>query len=63
MTKPTFMKGVAVFDTWWPWRHGTVLRIGETRLRVRWDDGQEWSYDKAHLQFLRPIERTARPHD
>lgn len=54
MIKHPFKKGAVVFDTWWPWRRGTILRIGETRLRVRWDDGQEWSYDKAHLQFLMP---------
>lgn len=59
MTKHAFRKGAIVFDTWWPWRRGTVLRVGKTQLRVRWDDGKEWSYDKAHLQFLRPHHKEA----
>lgn len=63
MIKHPFKKGAVVFDAWWPWRRGTILRIGETRLRVRWDDGQEWSYDTSHMQFLRPLEKAIRQHD
>ena len=43
-----------VYDRWWPWRAGYVLRVGKTRVRVRWSDGTEWSYDTPHLKFLSP---------
>jgi hypothetical protein len=44
-----------VLDSWWPWRIGTVIRVGKTRVRVRGQDGVEWSYDKPHMQFLRVL--------
>lgn len=46
-------RGAIVHDRWWPWRLGRVLRVGKTCTRVRWSDGTEWSYDKAHRQFLK----------
>lgn len=45
--------GQIVFDSWWPYRLGKVLRVGVRTMRVRWMDGGEWSYDKDHQQFLR----------
>ena len=42
-----------VFDKWWPWRTGVVIKVCKTRLHVRWlDNGEIWKYDKAHMKFL-----------
>jgi hypothetical protein len=41
-----------VYDRWWRYRHGVVVKILKTRIHVRWSDGEIWSYDKAHQQFL-----------
>lgn len=41
-----------VYDRWWPWRRGRIVGKGLTVVRVRWSDGEEWTYDKAHQQFL-----------
>jgi hypothetical protein len=45
-------QGQLVHDIWWPWRVGRITRVLKTRLRVRWEDGKVWTYDKAHQQFL-----------
>ena len=42
-----------VFDSWWPWRFGKVIAKTKTTVKVRWDDGATWTYDKAHQRFLR----------
>jgi len=44
-----------VHDRWWPYRYGTVVKVLKTRVHVRWVDGEIWSYDKPHLQFLEKI--------
>lgn len=44
--------GQRVIDRWWPWRLGLVVAVGSTRVRVRWSDGEEWSYDRPHQKFL-----------
>lgn len=41
-----------VFDRWWPYRHGVVIKRLKTRLRVQWSDGEVWTYDQPHMQFL-----------
>ena len=41
-----------VYDRWWPHRLGTVTRRTKTTATVRWDDGESWTYDRAHQQFL-----------
>ena len=41
-----------VIDRWWPQRVGVVIGRLKTRLRVRWNDGEIWTYDAAHTQFL-----------
>jgi len=41
-----------VFDRWWPYRYGVVIKVLKTRLRVQWSDGEVWSYDRPHMQFL-----------
>lgn len=41
-----------VYDRWWPYRPGKVIKVLKTRIHVRWFDGEVWSYDKAHQQFL-----------
>jgi hypothetical protein len=48
-----FKVGARVHDSWWPWRAGKVIRVTKSRTRVRWADGEEWSYDSDHLVFLR----------
>ena len=42
----------AVIDRWWPHRVGVIVGRLKTRLHVRWSDGEVWSYDAAHTQFL-----------
>jgi hypothetical protein len=51
----------AVIDRWWPHRVGVVVRRLKTRLHVRWLDGEIWSYDTAHTQFLK-LYRIKRVH-
>jgi hypothetical protein len=41
-----------VYDRWWPYRLGRVTKRTKTRVTVEWLDGETWTYDKAHLQFL-----------
>jgi hypothetical protein len=41
-----------VFDRWWPYRYGVVIKVLKTRLHVQWSDGEIWKYDQAHTQFL-----------
>lgn len=48
----TFPPGTHVFDRWWPYRLGKVVKALKTRTHVRWSDGEVWRYDKAHRQFL-----------
>lgn len=45
--------GTKVFDSWWPWRLGVVTKQMKTRIKVCWSDGEQWTYDQAHLRFLR----------
>jgi len=47
-----FKKDDVVHDRWWPWRVGFVARVLKTRLHVTWSDGETWTYDRAHMQFL-----------
>lgn len=47
------MSNGVVFDAWWPWRFGRIIRKRKTALWVRWVDGEVWRYDRAHMQFLR----------
>lgn len=53
--------GTRVYDRWWPAeRRGTVVKKAPTSVTVRWLDGTEWRYDKAHrVEFLRsePVRR------
>lgn len=48
-----FKQGQAVHDSWWPLRSGHVRNVLKTRLRVEWSDGEVWTYDQSHMQFLR----------
>lgn len=51
-----FKIGEVVYDSGWPERHGVIIQVGKTTLRVRWDAsgpfGEEWSYDIPHMKFL-----------
>jgi hypothetical protein len=47
-----FKRGAKVIDHWWPERRGIVCAITPSRIVVRWSDGGEWRYDRAHCQFL-----------
>lgn len=44
-----------VFDRWWPYRYGVVIKRLKTRLHVRWSDGEVWNYDRPHMQFLEKL--------
>lgn len=46
-----------VYDRWWPWRIGTIVKVLKTRLHVQWADGETWVYDRPHEQFLRDLDR------
>jgi hypothetical protein len=48
-------QGQHVIDAWWHTRAGRIVQVLKTRLRVRWSDGQVWTYDKPHQQFLRRV--------
>lgn len=41
-----------VLDRWWPYRRGVIVKRLKTRLRVQWSDGEIWTYDLPHMQFL-----------
>jgi hypothetical protein len=46
--------GDIVYDAWWPWRLGVVVRVLKTRIKVRYNGlDVVWSYDVAHQRFLR----------
>lgn len=45
-------RGQHVYDRWWPWRLGVIVKCGKASVCVRWSDGDVWRYDSAHLQFL-----------
>lgn len=51
--------GTIVYDTWWHWRLGEIVKLTKNGwTRVRWDDGEEWNYDKSHKTlFLREYKR------
>lgn len=47
--------GDIVFDRWWWWRLGVVVKRTKTRLRVMWSDGEVWNYDRPHQRFLKRL--------
>lgn len=51
MTRP-----VAVFDRWWPYRLGVVVKRSKSSCWVRWTDGETWRYDRAHVKFLARVD-------
>lgn len=44
-----------VYDRWWPYRRGVVIKRLKTRLHVQWSDGEVWKYDRPHMQFLEKV--------
>lgn len=44
-----------VYDSWWPWRVGSIIKVLKTRLHIEWADGKIWIYDLAHMKFLRTL--------
>ncbi len=50
MTTPPM--GPNVYDRWWPWRVGVVVKRTKTTTHVCWEDGEVWTYDREHRQFL-----------
>lgn len=61
-----FRVGDRVFDRWWSWRIGMVIRVGESSVRVLWNEKRHpfgpihnqsdvWYYDRDHLQFLEKV--------
>jgi hypothetical protein len=56
--KPFDLKrGIRVYDRWWPNRRGVVTKVLKTRVHIQWWDGEVWSYDLAHMQFLEKCRR------
>jgi len=54
--KPALLKEkTKVYDRWWPWRAGTVVKRMKTRARILWSDGTTWTYDTPHMQFLEKL--------
>lgn len=43
-----------VYDYWWPWRIGIIIKKTRYRLHIKWCDGEIWAYDSAHVKFLKP---------
>lgn len=50
-------RSTRVYDRWWPNRRGVVVKVLKTRVHVQWWDGEVWSYDKPHMQFLEKCRR------
>lgn len=54
----SFKRKDKVYDRWWPWRLGIVLKVLKTRLHVKWLSGYNneadrlWIYDIPHSKFL-----------
>ena len=51
--------GDMVYDRWWPWRIGRVVKVLRTRVKIRFQDTPTRisTYDNAHCQFLEPCAR------
>jgi len=51
--------GDKVYDRWWPWRVGKIIKILKTRVKIEFPNifGEKSivTYDKAHLKFLEVI--------
>jgi hypothetical protein len=48
-----FRVGDRVYDRWWPWKVGKVVKVLKTRVQVQFPD-RVTTYDEAHSkQFLR----------
>ena len=43
-----------VYDFWWPWNTGIVMKVMKTRVKVRFGYDKDVTYDVPHLQFLIP---------
>jgi hypothetical protein len=50
---PALKRGRVVYDSWWPWRVGSITKRNKSSVYVQWSDGKTWRYDRAHTQFLR----------
>jgi hypothetical protein len=49
-----FRVGTRVYDSWWPYRLGKVVRVTKTTVHVKWaDTGFKWVYDRAHMKWLK----------
>jgi hypothetical protein len=44
-----------VFDCWWPWRTGRIIKHTSIYVIVQWSDKEIWRYDKSHLKFLKRV--------
>lgn len=51
--KWTQMKiGTRVFDRWYWWRIGAIVKVMKTRVDIYWSSGATQRYDRDHVQFL-----------
>ncbi len=55
MKLPQVKIGLQVFDRWWPWRIGVIVKKSRTRVWVQFSPSEVTRFDFAHLQFLEPL--------
>lgn len=55
MTFASIRVGAKVYDRWWPWQCGVIIKKMRTKVRIRRNDSQIITYDRAHCQFLEPV--------
>ncbi len=55
-----FKVGDVVYDRWWPWNIGRVIKILKTRTEIEFSCGRTM-YDSAHTQFLEKVNKTYDP--
>lgn len=51
----TFKLHDKVYDRWWPWKHGIIVKKLKTVLYVSFSGEVPVRYDKSHFQFLEKL--------
>jgi hypothetical protein len=47
--------GTEVYDRWWPWKKGWIVKQLNTRIYIWFNRYTTERYDKAHCQFLERV--------
>jgi hypothetical protein len=50
--KPKFRRGDKVYDKWWPWDHGVVIKVRVCYIGVKFEHAGIRVYDRAHQKYL-----------